>query len=154
DRDGTLVLGTSHGLYRFKTSSSSFESLPLPFPSDIPEAATVTALHLDRNGVLWVAAVSGFYRLNKDGKWDRFIAAESPHVFVNAIAEDPQGNIWICTRQHGFGRFAGANGERAILEPWIGLKQGLPDLDIRTLWFVSDGRRWAATASGLVDWSN
>ncbi len=156
ESDQSILLGTSAGLYRLRlnTAPATFEHIPVDFPNGIPEAATVNALKIDRESVLWVASVSGVYRRGKDGTWNRFVVGESPHVFINSIAEDPGGRIWICTRQHGFGRFAGADGQRAILDSQLDLKSGLPDNDVRSLLFGSDGRRWAATSSGLVDWSD
>ena len=41
-----------------------------------------------------------------------------------------------------------------MLDPEINSKSGLPDDDVRALRFSSDGRRWAGTSTGLVDWSN
>ncbi len=154
DRDQSILLATSAGLYRLRPADARFEHIELNFPRGIPEAATLSSLHLDRQGILWVAAASGVYRRNRDGAWDRFLIGDSPHLYINSIAEDSDGGIWICTRQHGFGRFVGAAGEHAVLDPRLDAQAGLPDRDVRGLWFGSDGRRWAATSSGLVDWSN
>ena len=156
DSNGALWLGTSAGLYRLHSAGENvqIEREPVDFPQDIPEASTVTSLLLDRSGVLWAGSVSGIYRRNPNGTWSRFLVGRSPHIFVNSILEDPQGGLWICTRQHGFGRWAGSDGDSAILDPHLDLDTGLPDPDVRSLLFSSDGRRWAGTSSGLVDWSD
>ncbi len=124
------------------------------FPKDIPEASMVSSLHLDRQGVLWAASLSGLYRRGTDGSWTRLTVQDDPIDFINAVVEDPGGGLWICTRLSGFGRMAGTIGNRLVLDPKFGLRDGLPDRDVRTLWFGSDGRRWAGTSSGLVDWSS
>ena len=97
---------------------------------------------------------SGLYRRDKDGVWQRLTTHNESVDFINSITEDPEGQLWICTRYHGFGRLAATEVRHAILDPQLDVTDGLPDHDVRELWFGSDGRRWAATSSGLVDWTN
>jgi ligand-binding sensor domain-containing protein/signal transduction histidine kinase len=156
DRDGSILLGTSAGLYRLPphTADVRFERMAVNFPNDVPEGSMVSSLHLDRQDALWVASLSGLYRRDKDGVWQRLTTHNESVDFINSITEDPEGQLWICTRYHGFGRLAATEVRHAILDPQFDVTEGLPDHDVRELWFSSDGRRWAATSSGLVDWTN
>ena len=155
DRDGSIFLGTAAGLYRLPHAAEvRIERVAVDFPSDIPEGSMVSSLHLDRQGVIWASSLSGLYRRDKDGVWTRLTTHDGKHHFINSVEEDPEGHLWVCTRSSGFGRLAAIEGGHAILDPEFDVKDGLPDHDVRSLWFGSDGRRWAGTSSGLVDWSN
>jgi signal transduction histidine kinase/sugar lactone lactonase YvrE len=155
DLDGSILLGTSAGLYSLTQQEGNvrIEQVAVNFPNNVPEGSLVSSLYLDRQGILWASSLSGLYRRDKDGIWTRLTTPDGSN-FINTVTEDPEGQLWICTRFSGFGRLKAIQGRNVILDPQLDLKQGLPDHDVREVWFGSDGRRWAATSSGLVDWSN
>jgi signal transduction histidine kinase len=104
----------------------------------------VQLLFRARNGDVWFAVGSrvGYLRNNV------------PHVFssadgydaqdVRAIAQEPDGTIWIGSRAAVLQRWDGRRFERFAAE------QGLPRLPIHALAVDGGGNLWIATAAGLV----
>lgn len=106
--DGNLWLGTAHrpgGLLFFDPVTESFTA----FEIDPNRDNTITALHMDRRGNLWVGAFSGLFRMDPQG-WhpknsgfnrsrvslhDRLLkVTDYPHE-IYAIGEDDEGKLWL-----------------------------------------------------------
>ena len=160
--DGTLLLGTSGGLYRFRALNHppTFERIDFGPSPDPSRAVMVNAMAKDTRGSLWLATNNGLYHRGTIGGWthfgtesglsvDRWIGAK-PVAFVDSFAHERNGRLWVAFT-NGIGRI--------VTEP----KPGTPVLDfaqidqsglgrVRALWFGADGRRWIATESGLKEW--
>lgn len=156
DQDAGLLIGTGAGLYRMRRRADSvlFDPVDFGFPHQMPEGGSVSTLFLDHNGTLWVGAVSGLYGKARAGKWIRYTVADGlPAYYVNHLAADPAGRLWVCTRQ-GLARLvAKPNPGQPVVDLKFTDKNGLPHEDIRTMLCAADGRCWLGTLGGLVEWT-
>ena len=91
DSDGSLLLGTSFGLYRFTAlrHPAIFERIdfiPSPHP---PEQVMVNAIAQDTDGSLWLATNHGLYQRGRNAGWthyDRWTGA-GPPAFAYSFAK-------------------------------------------------------------------
>jgi ligand-binding sensor domain-containing protein/signal transduction histidine kinase len=155
DRDGSILVGTSAGLYRlrFSGSTASFETIDFHPPPDFPGGAMVNTLLISKDGALWVGASSGLYHRDSNGAWSWLKQREGlPHDFVDRLVRDNEDRIWACTRG-GLARLTvqveeGKQSVDQVLNP----ASGLPHSDVRSFLAVSPNHRWIATVAGLVEW--
>jgi signal transduction histidine kinase/ligand-binding sensor domain-containing protein len=113
-RDGKFWLGTGDGIVRFDPRGTSardthgntssvpmFRTARLPtLPNGDPAAAN--DLIQDRNGIIWIAAANGVYRLDDAESMEikRFeipAAIENKNVDFSRLLEDHTGAIWAAT---------------------------------------------------------
>ncbi|MDP1833079.1 MAG: two-component regulator propeller domain-containing protein [Geothrix sp.] len=134
--DGSLWIGTSEpGLYRFQGGSlqglGPAEGLP-----DHP----IRRLLCDRNGMLWAAPAEGpLYRL--EGARFQALPADSTQLRIRAIAEAPDGTLWVGTAGSGLWR---VREDRLVL-------MALTATEITALDARDDGVVWVGTRSqGLL----
>ncbi len=85
-RNGDLWFGGYDGLYRWAAGKLSHFKF---------EAPSVSAIHEDRQGVLWIGGIraereGGIYRFH-DGQFDRVPGLSG----VSQIIEDPGGGLWV-----------------------------------------------------------
>jgi ligand-binding sensor domain-containing protein/signal transduction histidine kinase len=73
----------------------------------------IRAIHLDRNGTLWVGTDRGFFRFSNHGFERLDNTPEVPLASVVAIAEDSSGKIWAASSTAGLLRFEGGKLVRA-----------------------------------------
>jgi signal transduction histidine kinase/ligand-binding sensor domain-containing protein/DNA-binding response OmpR family regulator/HPt (histidine-containing phosphotransfer) domain-containing protein len=141
DLDGSLWIGTAHGLNRFKDGRFTVYGVNDGLGSD-----SILALHEDRAGVLWVGTRAGLSRF-KDGKFTTFpLKDESRNKEakpVDAICEAKDGSLW-------FGLFGGGlvrlrDGEQTAFTTKNGLSSDL----IHSLAEDRDGNLWIGTMKGL-----
>jgi ligand-binding sensor domain-containing protein len=154
--DGAVLLGTAAGLYRMRVGeggSPRFERIEFGSPAGVPESSSINTIRIDAKGNLWIGAVSGLYRRDSSGIWTRFTTREGlPHDFVDRIETDRDRRLWVCTR-HGLGRVtANPQAGKPALDLILTNENGLPDRDVRAVYFTTDGRRWIGTLGGLVEW--
>jgi ligand-binding sensor domain-containing protein/signal transduction histidine kinase len=95
DSSGAMWVGTSgFGLYRLNPRSGEIQRVR--YTEDEGPAAIVTALQLDRSGVLWVATMGGLYRL--DPSTLRFTTVlRSLGLYKPPGAMDERGSLWWAT---------------------------------------------------------
>ncbi len=111
--------------------------LPSPYP--------ITAMMADRNFNLWIATSGGGVIIKKyRGKWSRFpyIRPGTASGAVYALAEDPEGNIWIGTKA---GLFLFSNGKVTKYTK----DDGLIDNRIYSL-AVEGNKVWIGTKLGVA----
>lgn len=137
----------------------------------------VRAIHLDRNGTLWVGTDRGFFRLSNHGFERLDETPEVPLASVVAIAEDSSGKIWAASAA-GLLEFAGGKLVRAACSrasrtssaftvsllregliadgcsaPSVAIPD-LPDLTIAALRKDSSGNIWFGTiGKGLISFN-
>ena len=155
DHDGSVLAGTSAGLYRLRLSGAkaSFEPIDFHPPPDFPGGSMVNTLFIDHQGTLWVGASSGLYRHAPDGSWMWLKILEGlPHDFIDRLVADNDGRLWVCTR-NGLARLAlqAEEGKRSVDEV-LTAANGLPHSDVRGFLPISGDQRWIATLAGLVEW--
>jgi signal transduction histidine kinase/ligand-binding sensor domain-containing protein len=96
--DGTLFFGTTAGtVLAYKDGAVT----PVPVPA---ASSYVTALLAARDGSLWIGLPGQHTRRYANGKSEWF---QEMHGLVgpHAIAETPDGVIWVGTRRHGLVRY-------------------------------------------------
>jgi ligand-binding sensor domain-containing protein/signal transduction histidine kinase len=111
-----------------------------------PMPADVFALHQDRQGRLWVGTQTGLWRRD-DAGWRSFTTREGLSADeVRAIADSPDGAVWIGTVGGGLSRF-----ENGRFSAFHKTDEGLPSEDISSLLVDPDGGLWIGTfGSGLA----
>ncbi len=101
DRQGNLYIGTTGGGLLF-FDRMRFTPIPLPpsLPADLYDSH-ISALHLDRDGALWIATRSRqIFRYQPDTKAiTRFPVPQNGSsfapVYVRDFMEDQQGRLWV-----------------------------------------------------------
>ena len=108
DRSGILWLGTWGGtLVRFDDKAGTFVNYtPDPRNPDKLNGGGVNTIHEDRAGTLWVGAMDGLYRYNRQsGGFARYTENQGlPSSTIRCILEDGLGRLWLST-QKGISRF-------------------------------------------------
>ena len=102
--DGTLWVGTSSGMYRMKGGKGGFELLF--HDKDELKGAAFNALHLDREGNLWIGSdETGLYRYSPASRELKSFRADASAVdrltddSITAVYQDRAGRIWVGTQR-------------------------------------------------------
>ncbi len=146
------------GLNRLEPDSGSIErfrhdpSDPASLPHD-----QLGAVHVDRDGTLWVGTWGGLARFEPSAGEFRHYRHDPGDPLslsddrVRAVVEDARGRLWIGTH-HGLNRLAagGESFERFLHDP--GVAGSLSHDWVRSLFEDSDGRLWVGTDGGLNLW--
>jgi diguanylate cyclase (GGDEF)-like protein len=139
DGDGTLWLGTRHGLYVRRPGHAQVtrELASLPGP-------VVTAIRRDRDGSLWVGTESGAARMTAEGTSVLSTRQGLSNDQVLVLFEDREGNLWIGTQDGGLTRLA--DGKFATWSSTEGLAGDI-------VWPVfgdREGNVWIGTKTGGI----
>jgi ligand-binding sensor domain-containing protein/signal transduction histidine kinase len=82
----------------------------------------------------------------RDDKFERMAAgSREMRSAVMALAQTPNGDFWMGTRESGLFRFTGGD--------MVGVRRGLPDLKINCLFPKGDRDVWIGTDSGVARWN-
>jgi signal transduction histidine kinase/ligand-binding sensor domain-containing protein len=99
-RDGTLLLGTPDGIYRYDPKNGQGSWFK-------PQSITIGDVRViveDSHGDVWFGGYSGLTRMH-NGVISRWTEREGlPSNSVRAIYMDPQGVLWVGTYEGGLGR--------------------------------------------------
>ncbi len=160
DRDGQIWAGSSDGLYKLNESGSEFQLEFVPLGESFVERVGVYVERVikDRRGSLWVGTQeSGLFRLQEDGKIERFTTANGlPNNSVVSLLEDGDGRIWAGMREPDTGGLcllkSEPDADGSIVARLYTKKDGLPANWIPDLLQTGDGRFWVATIAGLCLW--
>lgn len=135
DRDGFIFMGTDNGLCRYDGHAITYYPNPLRGSDSF-----VSYLHAFGSGLL-VGTVRGLCYF--DFRTERF-SSFLPRIktMINQIAEDRDGNLWICTRRQGVFRY---NKRTHTLRQYSFPQNGG---DIRALCVGIDNQVWAYTSKG------
>ncbi len=130
---GTLWFGThSHRLYRLKDDAMTrFRS------SDGLPGVQIVDLKAARDGGLWVVGAG----LTKVVDADGFMLDQLPHVpsqLINAVFEDREGTLWLCSRDMGLIR------GRKMPYRLMATADGLPADGVKTVSEDTAGNVWLA----------
>ncbi|MEM1248754.1 MAG: two-component regulator propeller domain-containing protein [Acidobacteriota bacterium] len=139
--DGALWMGSYNGLHRLHPDGASFDRfLPDPERDDALPHEFVSALHVDREGTLWVGTLGGgLSRVTEDLRFETISLAEGlPSSNVQSIASDPENRLWVATP---LGLVILADSQMRVLGERDGL--GSDDVD-----FVADSGAGALIVAG------
>ncbi len=134
--DGRLLFSTQKDLYEFIEPAAvdqrgSWRRLPLALPS----LNTIGTIHPAADGGLWIGTDGGLIRY-RDGQQVNYRIGNDPNPFkITAFHSDPDGNLWMGTRQRGLLKLKGES--VTIYDAYDGL---LPVEDVYWLKETHDGR--------------
>jgi len=140
DREGMLWFATLQGLYRLDPSATDirFERHAV-----LPDALDIKAFMLafDQNGQLLVGTEQGLFRRN--GTEFSLVHPQLANVAITTLLVAPDGQIWIGTINQGLFRL----GELGLEQ--LGVKDGLPNNRVLSIFQDSEGSIWVGTNAGL-----
>jgi diguanylate cyclase (GGDEF)-like protein len=138
DSDGTLWIGTRHGLFVRAPGAAVATRVPARLPH-----SNVTALRRDRAGNLWIGTEQGGLARFARGEWSTYGVAQGlSNNQVMAILEDSEGSLWIGTQDGGVNRLADA--------PFVtwSKAEGLADDVVWPIFGDAQGNIWIGTKAG------
>jgi signal transduction histidine kinase/ligand-binding sensor domain-containing protein len=107
--------------------------------------APFSAIFQDRQGRLWFGSRGGLAFMEGDRLKAYSRASGMSADSVKAIADDPDGNLWVGTENGGLNCFR--DGKFTIYRQ---SDKGLPSDNISALWCDADGVLWVGTSAGLA----
>lgn len=155
--DGSLWIGTRNGLNRLKNPENlHFERY---FTAENESGRyEIRALYEDTRQRLWVGTSRGLISMTRQSSGDyqtnHYILSAQDSVWhsgtnwINAIAEDNEGRLWIGTETKGIALLDPESGKVIKWNPVQGLN--MSNATIRTIKSDEKGRFWIGTMSGLI----
>lgn len=164
DRQGTVWVGTSGGLFRFvgKDNQFAFENVRISETLPEKDSPGIVCLLEDRRGALWIGTqASGLFRLLPNGQVEHFTTANNlSSNNIVSLLEDKNGRIWAGMRFYD--NYSGGlcllvaepNVNQKIVERNYTTNDGLPTNWVSALYQTSDGKFWVGTTGGLCLWQD
>lgn len=151
--DGKLWIGLpQRGLNRLDPATGRVHRYPCNTepPAGIGNC-DVSALYVDRAGVLWVGTiVDGIYRYEPERDGFTYFAPteEQPGARSTfAFLEDSRGLFWVGSYSDGLIRF---DREREVFDRYYTVRDGLPSNWVKQILEADDGCLWLSTNRGLA----
>jgi PAS domain S-box-containing protein len=153
DREGSVwvSLGTM-GVTHFATNPLPFKSIPHLDSSEGAAEPFVGALYEDRQGILWIGTIEALNGLDrKTGRYTSYRRTAGPAASTDVITirEDPAGNIWAGTYNHGLLRLDRRTGEFETYRHNPADPYSLSNDVVTRLLVDHNGTLWVATNDGL-----
>ena len=141
DKDGSLWL-RMQDLTVLRYRNGVFEN-PLSKPEPY---SNISAMSRANQGELLVAKMEEGAFSFRGGEFQMLAAAtDLPRSPVTALAQTPDGDIWMGTRDAGVFRLNGGK--------TTSIRKGLPDLKVNCLLADGDRDLWIGTDNGIVRWN-
>jgi signal transduction histidine kinase/ligand-binding sensor domain-containing protein len=144
DHEHKTWVGMRHGEYGaiFQAQGDSFRLAAPPGPG------WISVIHEDKSNRLWFGSQAGLICRERE-RWRVYTVKDGLSANnVQAIADDPEGNIWVGTEGGGLNRFQDGRFNA------ISRTNGLPSENVSSLYIDSDGVLWAGTSGGLGRFAN
>jgi ligand-binding sensor domain-containing protein len=102
-REGLWIGSHMDGLFRVNGK----DGRRIRLRSEWPPMTNIRALFRDAGGVLWIGSTTGLASLS-DGQVRHYAAADGlPYLYVNSLAQTPDGVLWVASRSSGLFRREG-----------------------------------------------
>jgi signal transduction histidine kinase/ligand-binding sensor domain-containing protein/CheY-like chemotaxis protein/AraC-like DNA-binding protein len=136
-RDGTLVVGTTGGLFQLRGGAGARLVTGTPL-----DGGAITALTEDAAGALWVGTPEGVWR-ERAGRFEALVSPEGPLGAAHALSESPSAGGMLILTATGSWRAGGGRVERLGAEPGgVGFwSDGSSVWHVAGLGVFRDGRR-------------
>lgn len=156
-RTGTLWVGTDHdGLFKLNPETKGYEQFLDPRNNNSISENVIFCIEEDRRGNIWIGT-NGMGANMLDPKSNRITRfgrgigglgkEKSPlNGFIRAIAEAPDGNIWIGSYGSGVGIYNPLKGRFTHLRA---VNSGLINDHVNTILHDKSGRTWIGSNGGL-----
>jgi serine phosphatase RsbU (regulator of sigma subunit)/ligand-binding sensor domain-containing protein len=98
--DGTVLIGTTTGLYKYDIRKNSVESIQEGTTTVfLPNLKNINDLLVDKNNLVWIATNGGLIKYNQSSKQFDILYDKDglPSNYIEAIDEDTYGNLWLST---------------------------------------------------------
>jgi len=152
-RDGTLLVGSFGGLFRFDPRTEEFQKIDLAGPAPLPGQEQINDLLEDDRGNLWIGTrYLGLLCMHPDGRFDRYLTPVVPPAGnIRALAFDGVGGLWV-GGWDGLRRLVAdpEGGGRLVSRDLYSTSDGLPDRQIYSLFRGSGGRLIVGTGFGIA----
>lgn len=147
----TLIWIGTHGeglsVYDLKNKRFINHNNNTIFPFNLKEPAWINHLFLDSRSRLWVSTYGGLFLYAND-TLSHFTPSENPGSissdFVNMVAEDSRGHIWVASESGGLDQYDETN--KAFIR--YNEKHQLPTT-IKAITFDLHGRMWLTSNEGI-----
>jgi ligand-binding sensor domain-containing protein/signal transduction histidine kinase/DNA-binding response OmpR family regulator len=157
DRGGRLWAGThNHGLFRIDPISGSFQQYIADGTAHGPALNSITAFIEDREGRLWMGTAGrgiSIYdpKTQLFSNFDKYSPAGFGQIlplngYINSLAIQPNGDIWIASSGTGIAVYHLASG---TVSHYDKANSGLADDVVVNLLIAADGTLWAGTNQGI-----
>ncbi len=134
-KPGTMLVGTSHGLFRYADGGWEAQT-----EAD-RRMGNIFRLLRDRDGGLWIGTSHGLFHVH-EGRTDSYSRSDGlSGDVVTSLYEDIEGDVWV-------GTLDGLDQFRSFAIPTISPQQGL-SAPPQSVLAGSDGSIWVATGKGL-----
>jgi signal transduction histidine kinase/ligand-binding sensor domain-containing protein/DNA-binding response OmpR family regulator len=156
DAQGRLWIGSSAGLTVFDGSRfSTFTG------RDLPGSTAISVIHVDREGIVWVALPGAGVAMFENGRFTSIGRAQGlQEDNIVGVLDDGEDAMWLAS-PHGILRLRKADiegvrsGTRRVVETVpFGVSDGMKAEECigggPSAWRTRDGRLWFATVKGLV----
>ena len=116
----------------------------------------ITALQKDSSGGLWVGTMNGLNHIDPVSRSVEHIGSSThdPHALsapnVGTLMMDRDGHLWVGTEGGGISILEGRGTDGRPYFRYLGLTEGLPNLNVDKLLQTATGEVWVATDDGLA----
>ncbi|MFZ0453229.1 MAG: two-component regulator propeller domain-containing protein [Ignavibacteriaceae bacterium] len=98
--DGTVLIGTSDGLFKYDIRKNSVENLQNDSKTfSNQNLKRINDIYVDRNKIAWIGTDGGLIKYDENKNTFKFLYDKNglPSNYIMAIEEDSFGNLWLST---------------------------------------------------------
>lgn len=138
DSQGRVWAATDRGPAYFNAEQQQFQTLP-----NLPQGYSFGVVNDHTNGDLWLNIDEHVYRVDVDDLSVQQWPVSYPST-ITELYQDPHGNIWVGTHEHGLTQL---NEQSAVM---TSVENGLPNNHILSIFVDRENTLWVGTHRGLT----